>query len=147
MQSDNKRVIIYAIEVEQLSNPEITYNFEVEDYHTYYVTGSKVLVHNKCLQEHHYLTNKNQEYTPQMKEITDKYNLDLDGSWNKEMLPHGGRHAKAYHKHMLEGIKNIDSVAQGNVEVFLKQFEVLKSTIRANPEMMYKAFWIAGGLG
>lgn len=48
MQSDNKRVIIYAIEVEQLSNPETTYNFEVEDFHTYYVTESKVLVHNAC---------------------------------------------------------------------------------------------------
>jgi len=139
-------VTIETIQIEQLSEPETTYNFEVADFHTYYVTDSKVLVHNKCLQEHHYLTNKNQEYTPKMKEITDKYNLDLDGSWNKELLTHGGRHAKAYHEYMLEGIKNIDKVAQGNVDVFLKQFEILKSTVRANPGMMYKAFWIARGV-
>ncbi|SFX84799.1 hypothetical protein SAMN04487866_1443 [Thermoactinomyces sp. DSM 45891] len=27
-----------------------------------------------------------------MKEITDKYGLDLDAAWNKEALPHQGRH-------------------------------------------------------
>ena len=40
--------IIEAIEVETLSAPETTYNFEVADYHTYYVSDSKVLVHNEC---------------------------------------------------------------------------------------------------
>ena len=40
--------IIEAIQVEQLATPETTYNFEVEDFHTYYVTDSKVLVHNIC---------------------------------------------------------------------------------------------------
>ena len=30
-------VIIEEIQVEQLSEPETTYNFEVEDFHTYYV--------------------------------------------------------------------------------------------------------------
>ena len=47
--SDNTCAIIEEINVERLSNPETTYNFEVEDFHTYYVTGSKVLVHNKCV--------------------------------------------------------------------------------------------------
>ena len=27
------------------------YNFEVEDFHTYYVTGSSILVHNMCVKE------------------------------------------------------------------------------------------------
>jgi len=40
--------IIEAIQIEQLTKPETTYNFEVADFHTYYVTDSKVLVHNKC---------------------------------------------------------------------------------------------------
>ena len=48
MLSDNTCAIIEEIQVEQLSKPETTYNFEVEDFHTYYVTDSKVLVHNKC---------------------------------------------------------------------------------------------------
>lgn len=29
--------------------PEVTYNFEVADYHTYYVGECNVLVHNKCI--------------------------------------------------------------------------------------------------
>lgn len=28
--------------------PETTYNFEVEDFHTYYVSNSDILVHNSC---------------------------------------------------------------------------------------------------
>ena len=39
---------IDGIQVEELSTPETTYNFEVEDFHTYYVSDDKVLVHNDC---------------------------------------------------------------------------------------------------
>ena len=31
-----------------LDNPIKVYNFEVEDWHTYFVSGSSVLVHNTC---------------------------------------------------------------------------------------------------
>ena len=47
--SDGTYAIIEAIDVEILKSPETTYNFEVEDFHTYYVSDSNVLVHNKCL--------------------------------------------------------------------------------------------------
>ena len=46
--SDGTCAIIELIEVETLSAPETTYNFEVADFHTYYVSDNKVLVHNKC---------------------------------------------------------------------------------------------------
>lgn len=46
--SDGKCGIIKDVTVEELSEPETTYNFEVEEYHTYYVSESKVLVHNAC---------------------------------------------------------------------------------------------------
>ena len=36
------------IEHEILSKPVIVYNFEVEDFHTYYVSALGVLVHNSC---------------------------------------------------------------------------------------------------
>ena len=39
------------IEIEKLDAPETTYNFEVADFHTYYVSASNVLVHNKCIFE------------------------------------------------------------------------------------------------
>ena len=49
--SDGKYAIIKSVEVEELAVPETTYNFEVEDFHTYYVSESNVLVHNMCKPE------------------------------------------------------------------------------------------------
>ena len=41
-------VVVEQIQHELLESPETTYNFEVEDLHTYFVGESGVLVHNKC---------------------------------------------------------------------------------------------------
>ncbi|MGM9681215.1 MAG: polymorphic toxin-type HINT domain-containing protein, partial [Eubacteriales bacterium] len=41
-------VVVEQVQHELLENPETTYNFEVEDFHTYYVGDTEVLVHNKC---------------------------------------------------------------------------------------------------
>ena len=41
-------VVVEKIQHELLENPVEVYNFQVEDYHTYYVSGIGVLVHNKC---------------------------------------------------------------------------------------------------
>ena len=41
-------VKINNVFVEHLSSPVFVYNFEVEDWHTYFVGSSKILVHNKC---------------------------------------------------------------------------------------------------
>ena len=46
---DGTYAIINSVTVETLENPETTYNFEVEDFHTYFVSDSNVLVHNKCV--------------------------------------------------------------------------------------------------
>ena len=46
--SDGKCGTIDSIGVEALLEPEVTYNFEVADYHTYYVGECNVLVHNMC---------------------------------------------------------------------------------------------------
>jgi len=41
-------VVVEQVQHELLESPETTYNFEVEDYHTYYVGDEPVLVHNRC---------------------------------------------------------------------------------------------------
>ena len=47
--SDGKYGIIVSVKVEELETPETTYNFEVEDFHTYFVGENPVCVHNeKC---------------------------------------------------------------------------------------------------
>ena len=48
VQSDGSLLGIDSIQIEVLKTPETKYNFEVEDYHTYYVTESDILVHNDC---------------------------------------------------------------------------------------------------
>ena len=37
-----------SVEVESFDEPVKVYNFEVEDWHTYFVSDIGVLVHNKC---------------------------------------------------------------------------------------------------
>ena len=44
--SDGTYGIIQTVKVETLSAPETTYNFEVEDFHTYFVGEQSVCVHN-----------------------------------------------------------------------------------------------------
>ena len=51
MLSDGSYGIIDSIGIEALLKPEVTYNFEVADYHTYYVGECNVLVHNMCRKE------------------------------------------------------------------------------------------------
>ncbi len=54
---ENDKVLLYnntvatliGKEVEPLKIAEATYNFEVEDYHTYYVGEENILVHNDCI--------------------------------------------------------------------------------------------------
>lgn len=43
-----KYVVVEKIQHEILESPVKVYNFEVEDFHTYYVGESAVLVHNVC---------------------------------------------------------------------------------------------------
>ena len=41
-------VVVEWVQHELLETPVKVYNFQVEDYHTYYVAESAILVHNKC---------------------------------------------------------------------------------------------------
>jgi RHS repeat-associated protein len=46
--SNGKYVIVERIQHEILESPITVYNFEVEDFHTYYVGENSILVHNLC---------------------------------------------------------------------------------------------------
>lgn len=46
--ADGRRDPVRDVEFEYLDEPVLVYNFEVEDFHTYYVSGIGVLVHNIC---------------------------------------------------------------------------------------------------
>lgn len=52
IQSDKQQATVVSVTRETLPGPEPVYNFEVEDFHTYYVSASvldsPILTHNKC---------------------------------------------------------------------------------------------------
>ena len=46
---NGEQVVLELVQHEILESPVATYNFEVEDFHTYYVGNNGILVHNKCI--------------------------------------------------------------------------------------------------
>lgn len=46
--SSGETATVLSLEIKTVGGPQTTYNFEVEDFHTYYVWASGVLVHNTC---------------------------------------------------------------------------------------------------
>ena len=82
------------------------------------------------------------KFTPEMEKTVKKYGLDLEGNWNKEHLPHIGRHPNDYHRWVLDNLRQIDKSSQMNKQKFLIQFDIrVKQPIRNNPEMLYKNYW------
>ena len=71
-------VVVEQVQHELLESPETTYNFEVEDFHTYYVGEEPVLVHNECT-----LSNS-KNYSPEA--IADKYNITVE-QYHKQVKP------------------------------------------------------------
>ena len=113
-----------------------------EDDDDYYEEFERIV--GKGFELHHFATNKNSRYTPLFNEIVSKYNLDLDGAWNKETLPHHGRHTMKYHQFVYEKMLEIDQEAQqketelGQKFCFLFLFgSRVKSEVRSKPEILY----------
>ncbi len=104
--------------------------------------AGKEAVENPPKHVHHFATNKSSKWTDRMAEIARKYGLDLDDAWNKDLIPHRGRHPDAYHEWVLRKMRRIDEIAQGNREVFLELFEKeVKQVVREHPEMLRKWYW------
>ena len=55
-------VIIEQVQHEILEAPVTVYNFEVEEFHTYYVSDSGILVHNKCSGSYEIFTSNDRVY-------------------------------------------------------------------------------------
>lgn len=68
--------------------------------------------------------------------------MDLDGAWNKELMPHHGRHPNAYHDYVPDNMQKFDKIAKGDTDKFLKLFDQMKTNIINNPDMLYKKYWM-----
>ncbi|KIO43328.1 hypothetical protein BA92_12755 [Sanguibacteroides justesenii] len=93
-------------------------------------------------QIHHFATNKNKMFTPQMKKIAEQFGLDLNGDWNKAVLPHLGRHPNDYHKFVLQNMEKARLEANGNQVKFLQLFDqYVKAPLLQNPDLLRKGGW------
>lgn len=89
-------------------------------------------------QDHHIFSDKSKIYTPQFKEITDRYNMSLDSGKNLVSLPgHYGRHTNAYHEFMLCTLITLDYMAAGNKTLFYKGMEIIAGFIKGNLGLPY----------
>ena len=83
---NGKYVVVEKIQHEILETPVTVYNFQVEDYHTYYVTDAGVLVHNSCAQSPRF--NQNQqavlELAKEYKDGLTKADAELLVEWAEE---------------------------------------------------------------
>jgi hypothetical protein len=94
------------------------------------------------IQDHHFATNKHSLYTERMEEVVQKFDLDLNGAWNKARLPHLGRHPNDYHDWVIERMRKASSEAGGDRGKFLELFEELvKKPVIENPELLRKSGW------
>jgi hypothetical protein len=97
---------------------------------------------NRPLQEHHFATDKSKTYTPRMKDIADRYGLDLDDVWNKELLPHLGRHPNKYHDFVVDGMQRAAREAAADRARWLELFDkYVKEPVRHNPDLLRKSGW------
>ncbi len=89
--------VIDNIYIEELETPENKYNFEVEDYHTYFVGKNEVLTHNLCKtwggEKRHYWREQYKKYKPKYDEIKTKFMSESGKYWvteeNLEKMMHG----------------------------------------------------------
>ena len=129
-------VIVEKVQHEILESPVTVYNFQVRDYHTYYVTNGGILVHNRC-ENHHIISNKNKTYTPLFEKVLEPFNLNLKDSWNIIPLQdHSGRHTNAYHEYILKEITSIASNSSNSSD-FLRGFKNLYNALENNPRLPY----------
>lgn len=121
------------------ADPDYVFTEEDDDYDETYEWIAR-----KGMEIHHYATNKHSYYTPLFQNIVGKYGLNLDGPWNKKLLPHHGRHTTEYHQFVYERMLEIDSEAQqknspiSKLFFFLNQFNSkVKQVVNDNPSMLY----------
>lgn len=107
---NGKYVVVEQIQHELLESSEITYNFEVEDYHTYHVGDASILVHNSCQHKTSEWKTTKSKYWKEAaatKKTSAYYDLTDD---NLRLMAKGkapiGTDGYKVHLHHIQGIKN-----------------------------------------
>ena len=134
--SNGEYLVVEAIQHEILESPIKVYNFEVEDFHTYFVGESSVLVHNKCPESREtwgpeHGTNNSKHNNAIEDELDNAYfNGATDIYKNKQQIDvngekiyyNGNKYRKPDASYTLEGVRyNTNYVS--NINNFLNEFD------------------------
>jgi RHS repeat-associated protein len=93
-------------------------------------------------QMHHFATNKHSLYTPLMEDVVRPLGFELNGAWNKALMPHVGRHPNKYHEFVLDRIIKASNAAGGNQAKFLQLYNnTVVQPVIDNPLMLRKVGW------
>ena len=129
--SDGGYGIIEAVRAIHYDEPQTTYNFEVVEFHTYYISELNILVHNRCklgrnmekagkslkpTEDAHHLYP--QQFRPEFKNL----NIDVDDAVNGIAMDSSIHRAgaQAYNKAWGTIIESITTV--GEAEMYMKKF-------------------------
>ena len=105
-------VVVEKVQHEILEAPITVYNFQVEDYHTYYVADNGVLVHNSCAHKtKSWRAQKRDYWRAHQNDVSDLYDLTPDNvlRMSKGKAPIGidGYPIELHH---IDGIANSDAI-------------------------------------
>ena len=93
-------------------------------------SGQRNLSHSE---KNHLFSDKNIKYSPTYQEIFDIYGISLnDSKYIVQVEGHSGRHSNTYHHIMIFAINMLDSVANGNYEIFSNGLDDLGKYIQQN---------------
>ena len=108
----------YPVEcVELEERQEVVYNFQVEDYHTYYVGENSVLVHNDCPEGETPTEDGSGSKSQEVFDTADNYNLSEDTFNNHILDRHGPNSAYSNKSHFNADFdikSGIDSTLKGD---------------------------------
>ena len=123
---------------EGLEEPVTVYNFEVADFHTYFVGESGALVHNTCItveqnnpnatgQEHHPISNKIERAAQSTENLNDLSRLDTGTITASTLDDHKGY--QKWHREIDDAVVSwIESNPSASVDDFVEQMNTLYGT-------------------
>jgi len=86
-------------------------------------------------------SNCNKTWTSQFEAISQKYG-GLKSLWNKLNIAQNSKHSNEYHKWVLDAMRRIDAIAQGDLSKFTSLWEkYVSDVVGESPWLLKPAWW------
>ena len=130
-------VVVEKVQHEILESPVKVYNFQVEDYHTYYVSDAGVLVHNMCDKAQKGLGNKRIFNNEKINGKTVSMDLERGATGNNIHLHVG---TGKYSKYTYDGISNFYNEAGKAVSSKIQQSPIVQKGLDRATRLILKGW-------